>query len=134
MPVEEFEAWIVPRQFFPQPPHTEVLAPLVRVVQQDDRALREFRQPASEIVRDGLICMESVDMQEIDGAIRLIRTIRDEGATIVFVEHVMKAVWALTDRVVVLDHGQVIAEGAAGDVMARSAVVTAFLGKAHARA
>jgi branched-chain amino acid transport system permease protein len=52
----------------------------------------------------------------------------------VFVEHVMKAVWALTDRVVVLDHGQVIAEGAAGDVMARSAVVTAFLGKAHARA
>jgi len=71
---------------------------------------------------------------EIDGAIRLIRTIRDEGATIVFVEHVMKAVWALTDRVVVLDHGQVIAEGAAGDVMARSAVVTAFLGKAHARA
>jgi branched-chain amino acid transport system permease protein len=71
---------------------------------------------------------------EIDGAIRLIRRIREEGATIVFVEHVMKAVWALTDRVVVLDHGQVIAEGAAEDVMGRSDVVTAFLGKAHARA
>jgi branched-chain amino acid transport system permease protein len=71
---------------------------------------------------------------EIDGAIRLIRRIRDEGATIVFVEHVMKAVWALTDRVVVLDHGQVIAEGTADDVMGRSDVVTAFLGKAHARA
>jgi len=40
----------------------------------------------------------------------------------------------LTDRVVVLDHGQVIAEGVAGDVMARTDVVTAFLGKAHARA
>jgi branched-chain amino acid transport system permease protein len=69
---------------------------------------------------------------EVDGAIHLIRRIRDEGATIVFVEHVMKAVWALTDRIVVLDHGQVIAEGAAGDVMGRSDVVTAFLGKAHA--
>ena len=69
---------------------------------------------------------------EIDGAVRLIRRIRDEGATIVFVEHVMKAVWALTDRIVVLDHGQVIAEGTADDVMGRSDVVTAFLGKAHA--
>ena len=69
---------------------------------------------------------------EIDGAIRLIRRIRDDGATIVFVEHVMRAVWALADRIVVLDHGQVIAEGAADDVMGRSNVVTAFLGKAHA--
>ena len=49
-----------------------------------------------------------------------------------FVEHVMRAVRALTDRIVVLDHGQVIAEGAADDVMARSDVMTAFLGKAHA--
>ena len=69
---------------------------------------------------------------EIDGAIALIRRIRDEGATIVFVEHVMRAVRALTDRIVVLDHGQVIAEGAPDDVMGRSDVVTAFLGKAHA--
>ncbi len=69
---------------------------------------------------------------EIDSAIRLIQRIRDEGATIVFVEHVMRAVRALTDRIVVLDHGQVIAEGAADDVMERSDVVTAFLGKAHA--
>ena len=69
---------------------------------------------------------------EIDGAIGLIRRIRDEGATIVFVEHVMRAVRALTDRIVVLDHGQVIAEGAADEVMGRSDVVTAFLGKAHA--
>jgi branched-chain amino acid transport system permease protein len=69
---------------------------------------------------------------EIEGAILLIRRIRDEGATIVFVEHVMRAVRALTDRIVVLDHGQVIAEGAADDVMARSDVMTAFLGTADA--
>lgn len=69
---------------------------------------------------------------EINDAIRLIRRIRDDGATIVFVEHVMRAVMALTDRIVVLDHGVVIAEGAASAVMQRSEVVTAFLGKAHA--
>ncbi len=69
---------------------------------------------------------------EIDGAIALIRRIRDEGATIVFVEHVMRAVRALTDRIVVLDHGQVIAEGSPSEVMGRTDVVTAFLGKAHA--
>ena len=69
---------------------------------------------------------------EIDGAIELIRRIRDEGATIVFVEHVMRAVRALTDRIVVLDHGQVIAEGSPSEVMGRTDVVSAFLGKAHA--
>ena len=69
---------------------------------------------------------------EIDGAIRLIRRIRDDGATIVFVEHVMRAVLALADRIVVLDQGRVIAEGAADDVMRRSDVETAFLGKARA--
>ncbi len=69
---------------------------------------------------------------EIDSAIALIRRIRDEGATIVFVEHVMRAVRALADRIVVLDQGQVIAEGAAADVMGRRNVVSAFLGKADA--
>ena len=69
---------------------------------------------------------------EIDGAIRLIHRIRDDGATIVFVEHVMRAVLALADRIVVLDQGRVIAEGAADDVMRRSDVETAFLGKARA--
>jgi len=69
---------------------------------------------------------------EINEAIALIRKIRDGGATIVFVEHVMRAVLALTDRVVVLDHGSVIAEGAPHEVMQRREVVTAFLGAGHA--
>jgi branched-chain amino acid transport system permease protein len=69
---------------------------------------------------------------EMDGAIRTIRAIRDQGATIVFVEHVMRAVMELTDRIVVLNNGRVIAEGTPVEAMRRPEVVTAYLGKAHA--
>ncbi|HWI79398.1 MAG TPA: branched-chain amino acid ABC transporter ATP-binding protein/permease, partial [Ramlibacter sp.] len=69
---------------------------------------------------------------EINEAIELIRKIRDRGATIVFVEHVMRAVMALADRVAVLNHGKLIACGPAGEVMSNSDVVTAYLGAAHA--
>ncbi|MDQ2961931.1 MAG: branched-chain amino acid ABC transporter ATP-binding protein/permease [Pseudomonadota bacterium] len=65
---------------------------------------------------------------EIDGAVRLIRRIREQGTTIVLVEHVMRIVVALADRLVVLDQGRVIAEGLPGDVMAHPAVITAYLG------
>ena len=51
-----------------------------------------------------------------------------DGSTVVFVEHVMRAVMALTDRVVVFDQGAVLAEGPAADVMQRPEVMTAYLG------
>ena len=66
---------------------------------------------------------------EINEAIELIRRIRDQGATIVFVEHVMRAVMALTDRIVVLNHGRLIAQGAASEVMQDSEVMSAYLGR-----
>ena len=56
---------------------------------------------------------------EIDEAVELIRRIRDQGTTIVLVEHVMRVVTALSDRIVVLDQGRVLAQGSAADVMAR---------------
>jgi branched-chain amino acid transport system permease protein len=67
---------------------------------------------------------------EIDEAVTLIRRIRDQGATIVFVEHVMRAVMALCDRIVVFNRGEVLAEGAPHDVMQRPEVVSAYLGQA----
>lgn len=69
---------------------------------------------------------------EIEEAITLVRRIRDRGATIVFVEHVMRAVMALADRVAVLNHGKLLAIGPAQVVMRDPAVVKAYLGADHA--
>jgi len=69
---------------------------------------------------------------EVTNALALIREINARGATIVFIEHNMRAVLALTHRLVVLNHGQVIAEGAPHSVVRQPAVVTAYLGTAHA--
>ena len=69
---------------------------------------------------------------EIDDAVELIARIRSRGTTIVLVEHVMRVVTALADRIVVLDQGRVLAEGAAADVMARREVAVAYLGVARA--
>jgi branched-chain amino acid transport system permease protein len=68
---------------------------------------------------------------EMDGALRLVRAIREQGATIVFVEHVMRAVMELTDRVVVLTYGKAIAAGQPAEVMRHPDVVSAYLGTAH---
>jgi len=82
------------------------------------------------VLLDEVLC--GLTPSEIDDAVALIRRIRDQGSTIVFVEHVMRAVMALTDRIVVFNHGELLAEGTADDVMRRPEVMTAYLGKAHA--
>jgi branched-chain amino acid transport system permease protein len=69
---------------------------------------------------------------EMNEAIALIASLRERGSTIVFVEHVMHAVMALTDRIVVLHQGRVLAQGPASQVMRERDVVQAYLGTAHA--
>jgi branched-chain amino acid transport system permease protein len=81
------------------------------------------------VLLDEVLC--GLTPSEIDAAVALIRRIRDQGSTIVFVEHVMRAVMALTDRIVVFNYGVLLAEGSATDVMQRPEVMTAYLGKAH---
>jgi branched-chain amino acid transport system ATP-binding protein len=65
-------------------------------------------------------------------AVRLLRQIRDDGTTLMFTEHVIKTVMDLSDRVVVLDHGEKIAEGKPHEIASNPAVVEAYLGTTRA--
>ena len=60
----------------------------------------------------------------------LIRSLRDEGITVLFVEHNMEAVTGVCDRILVLDSGRKIALGRADEVMANPEVIRAYLGDA----
>jgi branched-chain amino acid transport system permease protein len=75
--------------------------------------------------------LSGLNPAEITSAIRLIRQIHARGVAILFVEHLMRAVLELSHRVVVLNEGEVIAEGEPGEVMRARRVVDVYLGRAH---
>ena len=76
--------------------------------------------------------LSGLNPAEVDNAIRLVRAIRAQGATIVFVEHLMRAVVELSDRVAVLNEGKLFALGPPREVMRDPRVVSIYLGKAYA--
>jgi len=66
---------------------------------------------------------------EIDQVTGLLRRIRDLGLTLLVVEHVMKLIMPVADKIVVLHHGKKIAEGKPSDVARDEAVIEAYLGR-----
>jgi branched-chain amino acid transport system ATP-binding protein/branched-chain amino acid transport system permease protein len=75
--------------------------------------------------------MAGLNDTETHSSIEMIRTARDRlGVTIIWVEHVMKAVMSLAERIAVLDFGKLLADGDPDTVMRDTAVVEAYLGRA----
>ena len=68
--------------------------------------------------------------EETRGMMRLVRKVRDEGVTVLLVEHDMQAVMGLCDRITVLNFGELLAEGSPQEIRAHPEVVRAYLGTA----
>lgn len=69
---------------------------------------------------------------EVDDMVDIIRRLRDQGVTIFVIEHIMRAIMALSDRIVVIHFGRKIAEGTPQDIAADENVIKAYLGEDYA--
>jgi branched-chain amino acid transport system ATP-binding protein len=98
----------------------------------DQRRLEMARALATEprlLLLDEV--MAGLNPSEIDQAVALVGKLSKRGLTIVIVEHVMRAIMAVARHIVVLDHGQKIAEGSPKEVVANPEVVRAYLGSGY---
>ena len=68
---------------------------------------------------------------ELAEAIELIQRIRDRGVTIIIVEHIMKVVMSISNRIHAINHGQTIAEGTPEEVANNEEVIEAYLGESY---
>ena len=75
--------------------------------------------------------MAGLNPSEIDQAVALVGKLSQRGLTIIIVEHVMRAIMAVARHIVVLDHGQKIAEGSPKEIVENQEVIRAYLGSGY---
>lgn len=73
--------------------------------------------------------MAGLNPSEANEAIMLIENIRDSGITIFMIEHVMRAIMGISDRIMVLHHGRTISEGSPEEVSRDKRVIEVYLGR-----
>jgi branched-chain amino acid transport system ATP-binding protein len=98
----------------------------------DQRRLEMARALATEprlLLLDEV--MAGLNPAEVDQAVALVGKLSKRGLTIIIVEHVMRAIMAVARHIVVLDHGQKIAEGNPKEVVTNQDVVRAYLGSGY---
>lgn len=78
--------------------------------------------------------MAALTHSEMDEILALIRQLRDDGLTVLVVEHHMRAIMSLCERILVLNFGELIADGPPEEVVHDDRVITAYLGRGHAAA
>ena len=72
--------------------------------------------------------LAGLNQSEIDLMIGAIRAVRSQGVAIILIEHVMRATMSLSDRLIVLNHGEQIAEGTPSEILNNQQVIEAYLG------
>lgn len=72
--------------------------------------------------------MAGLNPSEMESSLELVRTINKEGITVLFIEHVMKAVVSVCTRAIVLNQGQLLCEGEPREVLNNPDVIAAYLG------
>jgi branched-chain amino acid transport system ATP-binding protein len=76
--------------------------------------------------------MAGLNPSEVDEVVVIVKKIRDSGTSILVIEHVMRAIRSLSDRIIVLHHGEMLADGEPNAILTDTRVIDAYLGKRRA--